>query len=202
MQDVTSVWAEIMPQVKNAVTGVGLWTALNQSKAITYEDGQFVIGIPHESSDLGGHLRMQQTRTLIERYLNDHYNKQVTLRVVDGVTAADWEIIKRKDEEAKRLQMAAIEKAQAEIKARSSWDSVYDQISRINADTPNKSLPQNRARFFERAMDMLLEALKSHPVNDDLAERNFARCIERVAQYSEMPSVMVAHILLQRQKGG
>ena len=33
---------------------------------------------------------------------------------------------------------------------------------------------------------------------DDLAERNFARCVERVAQYADVPSTLVAsHVLLR-----
>lgn len=190
-----------MPEVKNAVTGVGIWTALNQSKAVAFENGQFVIGVPHEAGDLGGHLRMQSTRTLIERFLAQKLSETVHLRVIEGTTQGDWELVKRRDEEARRLQDAALQKTRAEVQARSTWDSTYEQLSRLNATIPNKSLPQNRAKFFGQAMDMLIEALKVHSIDDDLSERNFARCIERVAQYSEMPSVMVAYELQKRQSG-
>lgn len=184
-----------MPQIKNVVTGVGLWTALNQSKAIAYENQQFVLGVPHETSDLAGHLRMQSTRTLIERAMSEKFGETVTLRVIEGVLVADWEIVKKKDEEARRLQEAALQKVRAEVAARSSWEGIYEQLSRIWAGMGNKSLPQNRAKFLNEALAHLHEALKDHPVQDDLNERNFARCIERVAQYTEVPSAMVAFLL-------
>ncbi len=198
MADAAVVWQEVMPDVKNRVTGVGLWTALNQSVAVAYEGDQFVIGVPHESGDLAGHLRMQSTKLIIERSLADVLMKNVHLRVIEGISSHDWELVKRKDEEAKRLQEAALQRVQAEVAARSSWEGIYEQISRQWASMPNKSLPQNRSKFYHEAIRLLKEALRTHSVEDDLNERNFARCIERVAQYTEIPSAMVAYDLLHR----
>jgi len=202
MVDAVATWTEVMPQVKNAVTGVGLWTALNQSQAITVENGQFVIGVPQEAGDLAGHLRMQSTRILIEKYLAQKLGHTIQLRVIEGTDSQAWELVKRKDEEARRLQEAAIQKTKAEVQARSSWDSVYEQISRHYASFTNKTLPQNRAKFLTDALEIVVNGLKAHPVTDDLSERNYARCIERVAQYADLPSTMVAYLLDQRMKNG
>ena len=192
MADVQALWAEVLPEVKNSVTGVGVWSALNQAKPVVYENSTFVLGVPHEVSDLAGHLRMQQTRILIERMFGEKVEEQVTLRIIDGITLEDWELVKRKDAEAKRLQEQAIARQRAEIASRSSWDSVYDQISRKYASITNKSLPQNRAKFFSESVNLICESLKTMPINDDMAERNYARCIERVATYCELPSTYVA----------
>ncbi|MBN8690200.1 MAG: hypothetical protein J0L72_05330 [Armatimonadetes bacterium] len=197
--DVHALWAEVMPEVRNAVTGVGVWTALNSCRAVTLEDGQFVIGLPGESGDLAGHLRLGQTRTLMERLLANKLGQTVTVRVIDGIEQSDWELVKRRDVEARRLQDQAVARQKAEIQSRSSWDSVYDQISRKFAEIPNKSLPQNKARFFTEALNLVLEGLKTMPIKDELSERNFARCIERVAQYSEIPSTLVAMMINERQ---
>ena len=62
---------------------------------------------------------------------------------------------------------------------------------------PNKSLPQNRARYLEESVKVMAEAKKGYGQMDDLAERTFARCLERVAQYSEVPSTVVAQRVLQ-----
>lgn len=202
MADAVATWTEVMPQVKNAVTGVGLWTALNQSQAITIENGQFVIGVPQEAGDLAGHLRMQSTRILIEKYLAQKLGQTIQLRVIEGTDPQAWELVKRKDEEARRLQEAAIQKTKAEVQARSTWDSVYDQISRHYASFTNKTLPQNRAKFLADALDIVVAGLRAHPVVDDLSERNYARCIERVAQYADIPSTMVAYLLDQRTQNG
>ncbi len=200
MLDVHQVWAEAMPEVKNAVTGVGLWSALNNSRAVVLEGDTFVLGMPHEMSDLAGHLRINSTKILIERALAARIGSPITVRIIEGTSEADWELIRRKDEEQRRLQQVALNRAQAEVKARGSWDTVYEQISRQYAAMTNKSLPQNRAKFYQESITILLEALKSMPIDDDLSERNFARCIERVAQYSEVPSVLVANELLLRHQ--
>ncbi|MBS1704435.1 MAG: hypothetical protein JST40_01065 [Armatimonadetes bacterium] len=192
MADATQLWAEVMPEVRNTVTGVGIWQALNNSQAVALDETTFVLGLPIELGDLAGHLRSQSTRVLIERALGSRLNRPITLRVIEGTSAADWELAKRRDEEMRKIQEAALTRAAAEVRARSDWESIYDQISRNFAALPNKSLPQSRAKFFHQCVDLLSESLRSNPLTDELAERNYARCLERVSQYSEVPSVLIA----------
>jgi len=200
MVDIVAVWGEVMPEIKNSVTGVGVWSALNHSRAVTFEEGQFVMGVPGEVSDLAGHLRMQQTRTLIERMMAQRLGEPVTLRVIEGISINEWETVKRRDAEAKRLQEQALNRHRAESASRGSWDTIYDQISRKFAAIPNKSLPQNKALFFRESLDIIVDGLKTVGANDDMGERNYARCIERVASYAELPSTIVALMILQRQE--
>ncbi len=197
MADIVAVWAQVLPEIRKGVTGVGVWTALNACKPITLEDGVAVIGVPHEDSELAGHLRIASTKRLIDVTLSSAFGQTVTARIIEGTTQSDWETVKRRDEEAKRLQEQALAKARAEVQARGSWDTVYEQIGRLYASVPNKSLPQNRAKFFEEAVKVLIERRKAQPEMDDLSERNFARCLERVSQYSEIPSTIVAMHVLQ-----
>lgn len=199
MADVTAIWAEILPEVKNGVTGVGVWQALNQAKPVALDEGSFILGVPNEVGDLAGHLRLQQTKSLIERMMTQRMGQNITLRVIDGVTQDDYEIVKRRDAEARRLQEQAIMRQRAELQSRTSWDSVYDQLSRKFASIPNKSLPQNKARFYEEAIALMLESLEKMPIVDDLGERNYARCIERIATYAEMPSTLVAMHVMERR---
>jgi hypothetical protein len=88
-------------------------------------------------------------------------------------------------------------KMRAEMNARSNWESVYEQLGRLYASVVNKSLPQNRGRFFIQAVEILAETRRSQETWDELGERNFARCIERLAQYSEIPSAIVAIRVLE-----
>jgi hypothetical protein len=192
MADLTQIWSEALPDLRKAVTGVGVWTALNTCRALVVEEDVLVIGLPHESSDLSGHLRMSSTKSLIEKAMERRLGRPVTLRVIEGVTEADWALVKRKDAEARRLQEQALSRVRAEAAARQSWEGVYESLSRSYAAIANKSLPQNRARFFVEAVSTLAEARRTMPVEDELGERNFARCLERVSQYTEIPSVLVA----------
>ena len=192
MAELTELWAKVLPEIRNGVTGVGVWTALNSAKPLAFEEGSFVLGIDQNTSELAGHLKMPQTRVLIEKMMGEQLGAAVTLRVITGTLQSDWEREKRRDSEARRLQQEAINRQRAEVEARSSWETIYDQLSRKYAAVPNKSLPQNRANFFREAIDLLVEARQAMPIKDDLAERNYARCIERISQYSEVPSVLVA----------
>jgi glutaredoxin-related protein len=192
MADLQQIWADELPELRKAVTGVGVWAALNAAKPITIEGGVAYLGMPHEESELAGHLRIAHIKLLIEKALSARAGETVTLRVIDGTTEQDLENVKRKDAEAKRLQEQAAARVRAEVAAKSNWDTVYEQLNRKYASILNKSLPQNRAKFFHEAIDIVAEARRSYPVMDDLAERNYARCLERISQYTELPSVFVA----------
>lgn len=189
--EAATIWSSVLPEVRKGVTGVGVWAALNACRAVAMEDGVLVIGLPAEDSELSGHLRVPQTKRLIEDLTAKAYGKPLQVRVIDGTTTADWETAKRRDVEARRLQEQALAKARAEASARSSWDSIYEQIGRLFAAIPNKSLPQNRAKFLEQVVSLLADAKRGQTM-DDLAERTFARCLERTAQYCEVPSTLVA----------
>lgn len=198
MADLAQLWTDALPEIRNSVTGVGIWSALNNAQPIVIENDTFVLGLPFGSTDLSGHLRTAQAKGAIEREISQRLGRMVAVRVIDGVSLDEWETVKRKDEEARKLQQQAIERAKQEKVARTSWDMVYEGLARRFAATGNKSLPQNRAAFYVEALELVIEALNENPINDDLGERNFARCIERIAQYSEVPSTIVAVDIRQR----
>jgi len=202
MPELAEVWAEVLPDIRKGVTGVGVWTALNAAKPIVMEEGVLVIGLPHAEAELAGHLRMAQTRRLIESEIGGQFGQPLTLRVIEGTSASDWESEKIRDAEKRRLQDQAYQRAKAHIQAGVSWEGVYDQISRKFAETPNRSLPQNRAKFFLDAIEIIAHAVRETPVTDELAERNFARCLERVSQYAEVPSTLVALKVLEKSFEG
>ncbi len=190
--DAQGIWSEVLPEVRNGVTGVGVWQALNNTVAVASEGDFFVIGLPPELGDLAGHLRLPQTKTLIERLVGQKLGQSVTLRVIDGITAQDWENAKRRDVEAAKLQEQAMARQRADIQARSNWEVVYEQVSRKYASLANKSMPQVRAKFFDECVSLMVESLKTIPKDDENGERNYARCIERIATYADLPSTFVA----------
>lgn len=198
MTDVVEAWKAALPQVQNSVTGRGVWAALNAVRPIALDNNVFVIGIPTQDNELSGHLRIASTRRVMELSLSQQLGTTVTVRLIDGTTAEDYEIAKRRDSERRRLEEAEMAKMRAELASKSNWDSVYEQLSRRYAAVTNKSLPQNRARFFDEAVEIVAEARRNQTDYDDMGERNFARCLERLAQYSEVPSVLVANAVLKR----
>ena len=67
MSDLAAIWNEILPEVKNGVTGVGVWAALNAARPVASDGDVLILGVPHESAELGGHLRLPATRSIIGR---------------------------------------------------------------------------------------------------------------------------------------
>jgi hypothetical protein len=198
MPELVEVWSVALPTIRNGLTGVGVWTALNLAKPIALEEGTLVLGLPHTEMELAGHLRMPATKRLIEVTVGGLLKSPVTARVINGTEYADWEVEKRRDTEKRRLTERSLEKQKAELSARSNWEHIFEQLSRRFAAVSNKSLPQNKARFFEEVVAMLAEARQTQTEWDDLAERNFARCLERVSQYTDVPSTLVASMVLQK----
>jgi hypothetical protein len=198
MADFRTVWQEALPKVREGVTGVGVWTALNAAVPLAAESGQFVLGLPRELGELSGHLRMALTKRLIETTVSEKLGEAYVLRVIDGTEDSDWELEKRRDAEKARLNEQAMNRMREEMASRTNWDTIYEQLGRQFAATPQRSLPQNRARFYEQAIEVVAEARRNITTWDDLQERNFARCIERLAQYAEAPSVLVAADVLKR----
>jgi hypothetical protein len=198
MADMAEVWKQALPVIQNQVSGRGVWAALNAAVPVAFEEGVFVIGLPHQDSELSGHLKIPATSRLMEHIISRQLNAQTKVKIIDGTTQADYEVVKRRDAERRRLQEAEMVKMRAELEARTSWDSVYEQLSRRFAAVTNKSLPQNKARFFEEAVELIAEARKEQTNYDDMGERTFARCLERVAQYCEIPSSIVAMYVMKR----
>src|SRR5450432_4522139 len=157
MAELAAIWKEALPTVREGVTGVGVWAALNASRPVALDDGVFVLGVPHNDGELAGHLRIAATKRLIELTVAKVVGSPVTLRVIDGTEQADYDLVKRRDLERRRLHEAVMAKMRTESQARTSWETVYEQLSRRYAAVPSKSLPQNRARFFEEAVEIIAE---------------------------------------------
>ncbi len=198
MAEAVAIWQEALPIIRNGVTGVGVWAALNSCVPVAYDENVFVLGFAADTGELSGHLKIPSTKRLIETTISKLLAVPVTARLIEGTTVGDWEHTKRRDVERRRLQENELTKMRAEMSAKTSWDSVYEQLSRRYAAVNNKSMPQNRARFFEEAVAIVAEARQGMSTYDEQGERNFARCLERIAQYTDIPSAIVGMYVLQR----
>lgn len=202
MPDAVEVWNEALPYIRRGVTGVGVWAALNASRAVTIEEGLLIVGLPHSEQELAGHLRLPQTKRLMDLEAAKAAGVALTVRVIDGVTLEDWQTEKQREAERKRLHEQAHARARAKQASTTNWDTLYEQLSRNFAAVKNRSLPQNRAKYLLESVEILAQALQSTPITDEQAERSFARCIERIAQHAEIPSALVAVRVLEKAFNG
>ena len=68
MSNVVELWKEALPEIRDGVTGVGVWTALNACKPIVLEDGTLVLALGHDDSELIGQVLLGTAM----RILHDH----------------------------------------------------------------------------------------------------------------------------------
>ncbi len=195
--DFYDVWNDAIEDIKKRVTGVTTWNALNVAVPVTFENGVFVLGFKAQDVGLMGHLRMAGTQRVIEQELEKRLGQRVTLQLLEGITINDWLAYKRRRAEAERIEKETAERETRRIMSYQSWEEVFEALSREYGSVGGKGMPQTKARLLEKCIQICVDAVQERAM-DEADERNLARCIDRVASYCEVPSTLVALLVLQR----
>lgn len=199
----SEIWAQGVDRVKDKIVLPSMWEALDYAVPITIENGEFVLGLPSQRFSLSGHLRNPGHRRTIEVILSEVAGEELRLRLIEGTTLADWERTKQREAiaAASREQQYVQRRQQEELEQ--SWDALYDRVVRAYSEQPYRQLPQGKAVYLQRALQMVLEAMQElYPEEgeaDDLTERQLARVIDRIANNVGVPPTLVAYELLRRR---
>ncbi|MCS6949908.1 MAG: hypothetical protein RMM06_01550 [Armatimonadota bacterium] len=202
----SEIWAQGVDRMKDKIVLPSMWEALDHAVPITIENGEFVVGLPPQRFSLSGHLRNPGYRRTIEIILSELAGEELQLRIIEGTTLADWERTKQREAiaAASREQQYVQRRKQEELEQ--SWDALYERIVRAYSEQPYRQLPQGKAAYLHRALQMVQEAMQElYPQNgeaDDLTERNLARVIDRIANNVGVPPAMVAYELLRLRGEG
>jgi len=195
-QELQAVWNRVREQVKEKVTGRSLYQALDLLTPIVMEGETLVLGMPHEQALLASHLNAPTVRRWMEMFLEQAYGFRPQILIIEGTTLNDWHLYQRKQEELRRLSEASIRRQVQETRAYTSWETVYEQVGRAFAATPNRSLATSRARYLHEALQIVREAMQQLPLDDEQDERQLNRVIERIATNIDAPAPLVAWLLL------
>ena len=198
-----AIWAEVVEKVKDRTISPSLWRALERACGVTIEDGWLVVGFSPADMPQRGHLASGEHRNTIDKAINEVAGQQLTLRLIEGTSLADWENAKRREAAAVASREEAQRKKEEEVSAGKSWEVVLEQVSRHYARTHLRQLPQVRANYLQDAVKMMSEAIDrvcpQGEKMDELMERSLARVIEKVSTLVEIPSTEVAiHLLRYR----
>lgn len=197
--DFYDAWNSSVEQIKKQVTGTGVWNALNIAIPIAFEDdGTFVLGVAEKESESRGHLTLANVRRVMEQELEKKLGKKVEVVVIDGITINHWESLKRRREEFKRMEAEAAAKAKEKAGRTSAWDTIYEQMGREFGNLENKAMPQVRARFMLWCVDLVAAHMHGTEHTDD-DERNFSRCVDRIAAYADANQTYIAAMILERE---
>lgn len=198
------VWAKVVDSIKQSIIAPSLWRALEKTIAVVYEENNFVIGFATVDGTAANQLNSTEYRYTIERTLRQMTgNADLRLRVIEGNEYGDWEQEKRREAVGVQQQAAQMQKQVSETKSFGTWDELYEQVSRLWANSESRSLPTGRARYLIAATDLVLDAMVAiYPatgVGNEQTERGLSRVVERIASMTNSDAVMVAHLLFERR---
>jgi hypothetical protein len=201
-----AVWKQTVDRVKQNVISPGLWRAMERSVAVAWEDSLFVIGFAAMDGQMAGLVNARDNQLAIERALREVTGLQdLRVRVIDGTQAQDWEQAQERDAATLAHQQQAVQRRYTEATAFSSWDAVYDQVSRLWASFEYRALTVGRGRYLDAALDIVVTAMNGglYPAEgkaDEVTERGLTRVLDRIASMTGSDAVIVGYLLVQKRK--
>ncbi len=189
------LWTNCVDRLKDRINNRSFWEALEATHAITIENDSLIIGIDAENFNRSTHILQVSTLNTVHRTIEEVFNRPLQLKLIEGVSFADWEAYKTREARIAASKQAAPEAyTTAPTAASNTWEAVYEQLARLFAQASHRSLPQGKARYANEALYLLVEAMDSiYPDDpDEHTERNLARAIDRIAASADIPPSVIA----------
>ncbi len=194
----STVWATCVNRLKDKVNNRSFWEAIENTKAVAVDGDNLIIGLEADNSYYAGVINQGALQHTIASTIKEVFGRDFKFRLIDGVTIADWNSTKEREERAAAARAAAATQPTQPRTPSSAysadWDGVYENVSRIYHETPNRTFAQGKARYASEALYALAQAMETvYPENpDDATERSLSRILDRIAQNSDLPVVMLA----------
>ena len=188
-------WAVCVDRLKDAVNNRSFWEAVEATGAVTVEGDVLVIGLPPEDYNRASHITHSTTLHTVESVVSTVFGQPLKVKVIEGTAQADWEAHKEREAKAAALRQASlVPRPAAQAASGNSWEALYEQMSRLFSQTPNRNLPTGKARFANEALYILLDAMNRLYPNppDEVSERSLCRVLERISNTSEIPAPVLA----------
>jgi hypothetical protein len=193
--DLDWVWLEVRKRVFIKLPfSLGVSEAMEQIVPIALDGDIFVCGMVSEKYPLSGLLHADKVRNTIENILRAAAKRPIHFEVIEGTTLADWQEIKERRDKARDAMVAMAEKKVEEHHFEDVIIQIIAELRRRVTSTPDRVLPQVRARLLlavlpslADAEDMLFRGEESHE-----ARRTMARALERVSTFLEVPPYVLA----------
>ncbi len=207
-QNLDEIWEQAREKVLDRMDGFNrsLWDAANEAKALTFEDGVFVLGVPPGKMSLGSHLTSTANGPMVRQCVEDVLGESVELELIEGTDLEAWEKTKERREARAQIAERQREVARETAGARSVWSGLHERIGEIFGSARDRRFPLTRAEKLAKALlavrEMEQEALEEDPDAGELHERELNRNIDRIANLAEVPATFVAveYLRLKRSK--
>ncbi|MES2462733.1 MAG: hypothetical protein V4671_19300 [Armatimonadota bacterium] len=203
---IAEIWVQAVDRIKHTIIAPALWRAVEKTVPVIWEDNTFVIGIASVDGQLSGTLNTRDNLLAIERVLREiTKSEELRVRLVDGTHVEDWEAAKLRDAATLANRQQATQKRTTESASFSSWEAIYDQVSRLWANSEYRSLASGRGRYIDAALQLVVTAMDSglYPAEgkaDEPTERGLNRLLDRIGSMANADPTLIAYLLFQRRQ--
>lgn len=200
-----AAWAKAVEITKQRAVNPTLYRALEKTIPIAWENNFFVVGMLHAEGMMVGAMNTAEYQVVINRAVQEATrDPNLRFRFIEGSDYSDWEFARQRDAAMQAQQNATVQKQATDFATGSTWEDVYDQASRLWANSELRSLPIGRGRYISAALNMLSEAMdRLYPKEgkvDDATERGLSRVIDRIASMAQSDSAVIAYLLEEKRK--
>jgi hypothetical protein len=184
-----AAWTKAVEITKQRAVNPTLYRALEKTVPIAWEDGFFVVGMLHAEGTMVGAMNTAEYQTVINRAVQEATREpNLRFRFIEMQTQIT----------------ATAQKQAAEFATGTTWEAVYDGVSRLWASAELRSLPVGRGRYIAAALDMVSEAMdRLYPKEgkvEETTERGLSRVIDRIASMAQSDPAVIAYLLFEKRK--
>jgi hypothetical protein len=200
-----AAWTKAVEITKQRAVNPTLYRALEKTVPIAWEDGFFVVGMLHAEGTMVGAMNTAEYQTVINRAVQEATREpNLRFRFIEGSDYSDWEFARQRDVAMQTQITATAQKQAAEFATGTTWEAVYDGVSRLWASAELRSLPVGRGRYIAAALDMVSEAMdRLYPKEgkvEETTERGLSRVIDRIASMAQSDPAVIAYLLFEKRK--
>ncbi len=194
VQTLRAEWVKTVDLVKLRINNLSFYAALEHAIPLAVDGDTLVLGMSTQHGADAGHFARPEHKNAVETAFAEVVGKKFKLRLIEGETTQDWEIIKSRDAKVAVVRETTYVKRDIESVDTQNWDSMYEYAAKAFSATQMRQLPQHKSRYLTEMLYALCDAmvqLNPDPA-DDHAQRLIAKVIDRVGHNAEVPPTMVA----------
>jgi hypothetical protein len=188
------LWVNCVERLKDRINNRTFWEALEQTRPIIIEGNILIMGLDAQNFNRASSLQQVTNMHAIMEVVSELFNHPLQVRLIEGTTLQDWETTKENDVRIAAMKQASTTRGIKQDRESTGWEGLYEQVARLYVQTPNRSLPQGKARYANDALYSLAEAMDTlyNDNPDEHAERSLARTLERIGNSSDIPASVLA----------
>jgi hypothetical protein len=211
-----ALWNQAFERVRQTVQSPMVWLAMQSATPITIDGNFFVVGLSHDKQYLATNLQTFETVSAIEEALKDTSGHILALRLIEGVTEADYETVRWKQVTAQSgggghgdaghapgAAPGLTPEAPREVSP--NWQALNEYLSPMYKAFPYIRYPHGQAQFILDAvkhisdtMDVMMPGPGEPP--SDVEERNLSKVLERLSSTVNLDAIFLAMELFRYRR--